>query len=282
MKIPFRRIRHGTLFLFILILPVGVRVDGDKPGELTIEGHAGTGQLASVIRDCSGNAITSESSTFSDVAGAVQYSRRTDDGSFFVFGIRGGRFTIDYQGATTGEDPLDPVAWEFNYWNPHVAWETPEGGVGVGWLSDKPPLDFGEGERSIPLTGHIRFGRYDGAYVLVSFNENQPLVSGGGNAVLGLGYPTGSRAGMFTGFSLDPYDRAGFVHRMSWRLSDGFDLDLSGRAGKAGSEFEGSVSLGLRYHIPLGPSGSVNSYLEKRAREKAEKKETKYEHKEIG
>ena len=85
MRISSRRLRQTTMWMFLIVMPVGVRIDGDTRNELTIEGHAGAGQLASVIRDCSGSTVASEANSFSDVAGAIQYSHRFGEGNFQFF-----------------------------------------------------------------------------------------------------------------------------------------------------------------------------------------------------
>jgi hypothetical protein len=281
-KFPSGKIRRSTLWLMLMVMPVGVRIDGEHDSELTLEGHAGTGQVISVVRDCSGRPIASHQNTYSDFAGAFQYSHRTGDGDFLVVGIRGGRLTSNYQPAS-GHFPyviFPEYEYEYTYWNPYLAWEGPYMGVGVGYLSEAPSLDFGDIQSSTPLSAHLRVGNYAKAHFLATYNENLPLASGGGYINLGVGYPAGDRLQMFTGFSGTPYDRIGLVQKISWRLSESFDLDLDGRAGNADGYFEGGLSLGLRYHLPLGPQTGPNPFLEKRGKEKSPEKKAGYQ--EIG
>jgi len=269
MKVFTRRLRHSTLWMLLVIMPVGVRIDGENDHELTIEGHAGAGQLASVIRDCSGNPVASESSNFSDVAGGVSYSHRFGEGNFLVLGLRAGRYQIDLRRATREPVLLEPYEYEYTYWNPHLALESPHVGVGFGYLSEEPRLDFSEGTMDTPVTAHLRLGSYAAAHFLATYNENLPMVSGGGHIILGMGYPAGERASMFTGFSMYPYDQIGLAQKVSWMVSDRFDLDLNARAGAAAGHFEGSISLGLRYHLPFGKKTGPNQFLEKRSQEKS-------------
>lgn len=287
MKIFTRRLRHTTMWMFLLIMPVGVRIDGNTGDELTIEGHVGAGQLASVIRDCSGDAISSESNSFSDYAGAVQYSHRFGEGNFVVLGLRSGQFRMDYQAATTAPVLSDPYRYEYSYWNPYVAIESPYMGFGIGYLSEDPLMGFGKwdfgsiedlyfgiGDFGPPISAHLRFGNYAKAHFLATYNENLPMVSGGGNITLGVGYHSGNNVSLFTGLTAAPYDRPGLVQKLSWGLSERFDLDLNGRAGAAGGTFEGSFSLGLRYHLPVGEPSGHNPFLEKnRKKDQEEEKE---------
>jgi hypothetical protein len=57
------KLRRTTLWIFLLVLPIGIRVDPEHPNELSLSVHGGTGQVVSVLRDCSGNAVSSEEMT---------------------------------------------------------------------------------------------------------------------------------------------------------------------------------------------------------------------------
>lgn len=280
MKIFTRRFRHSTLWMFLVIMPVGIRVDGEHESGLAIEGHAGTGQLASVIRDCSGNPVASESNTFSDLAGGGTYSHHFGEGNVLVLGLRAGRFRMDLRQATREPVLVEPYEYEYTYWNPHLALESPFVGIGFGYLSEEPVLHFSDWTMDTPVTAHLRLGSYAAAHFLATYNENLPMISGGGHIILGMGYPAGGRASMFTGFSGYPYDQIGLVQKVSWMVSDRFDLDLNARAGGAAGHFEGSVSLGLRYHLPFGKKIGPNPFLEERAQEKS--REDQPGHREIG
>ena len=54
----FFKLRRTTMFMFLLVMPIGVRIDPQHPNEFSISAHGGTGQVVSVIRDCDGNALT--------------------------------------------------------------------------------------------------------------------------------------------------------------------------------------------------------------------------------
>lgn len=263
MKIYARGIRQSTLWVFLLVMPLGIKIDGDTNSELTLEGEAGTGQVYSILRDCSGNQVASEKNEYSDYAGAAQLSFKSGEGNFIVLGLRGGHLSSDFKRASRLYSYASTLKYEYTYWNPHIAFESPYVGMGLGYVSGVPSLEFGSYEEATPISGHLRIGNYSKAYFLATYNENLPLVSGGGYINLGVGYPGGTRASLFTGFSAMPYDGLGIVQKISWRISNGFDLDLNGRAGVTGGNFEGGFSLGLRYHLPLGSESGGNKFLEK-------------------
>ena len=268
MKISTGTIRRSTLWVMIIVMPIGIRIDGENDGELTIEGHGGTGQVYSILRDCSGNPVASQENEYSDYAGAIQYSIRSGNENFIVLGVRGGRLYSEYRPASRGPSQVNPRDYEFSYMNPYLALEGPYAGVGIGYLAGAPGLHFGERETATPLSAHLRLGSYAAVHFLTTFNENLPLASGGGYFTMGIGYPVGSRANFFTGASGFPYDRGGLVQKVSVRLSDRFDLDLNGRVGWTAGNLENGFSFGLRYHLPLGKKSGPNLFLEKRKREK--------------
>ena len=280
MKISQRGIRRSTLWVFLLVMPVGIRIDGDTNSELTLEGHAGTGQVYSILRDCSGDPIASQKNTYSDFAGAVAYSIRSGEGNFIVLGLRGGHLSSEYQPASRVSWDGYPRKYEYTYWNPHLAIESPYVGIGIGYLSGAPSFEFGSYEDSEPVSAHLRLGNYSAGHFLATFNENLPLASGGGYLNLGIGYPGGKKASLFSGLTATPYDGLGFVQKVSWKLSTGFDLDLKGRAGFSEGNFEGGFSLGLRYHIPLGEQSGENKFLERQRKKNPTEKKTG--HQEIG
>ena len=115
-------------------------------------------------------------------------------------------------------------------------------------------MTFGDSSDAIPLSSHLRFGKYDKLNFQISLNEDLPLASGAGYFKIGISYPAGSRARLFTGLSSGFYESLGFVQQLVLPLSDRFDLDLSTRLGSADGHFEGGFALGLRLHMPFGTS----------------------------
>ena len=124
MKISSGTIRRSTLWVMIIVMPIGIRIDGENDGELTIEGHGGTGQVYSILRDCSGNPVASQENEYSDYAGAIQYSIRSGNENFIVLGVivylykTGNLVAVDSLRAMT----LRTVVWLVQF-------------IGLTWLS---------------------------------------------------------------------------------------------------------------------------------------------------
>ncbi|MEN8007686.1 MAG: hypothetical protein ABFS42_11765 [Candidatus Krumholzibacteriota bacterium] len=252
------KLRRTTLWLFIIVMPIGIRIDPEHPDELTVSAHGGVGQVVSVIRDCSGNPIASEKNKFVDMAGSVQVSHCSESGVIFALGVRGGNLDSNARmplssyvdGAQISDSYEQSVS--YSYYNPYAAMESKYIGIGAGYLSSEIPFTFGDSSDNLPMSSHLRIGNYHKANFQTSLNEDLPLASGGGYFKIGMGYPVGSKARLFSGLSAGFYDGLGFVQQVFLPLSNRFDLDLSVRLGSTESLFEGGFAMGLRYHLPFG------------------------------
>jgi hypothetical protein len=243
-----------TTFAFLAIMPLGMEVTDEKTGELMFGIHGGAGQTVTVIRDCSGNALSSKAHPFNEISGSVQYSHRVSDSTTMVLGVRGGQVNVnrhvlvyDQYGFPTDNE----VNINYPYFNPHVAIEGPGAGLGFGYVGGDLPAMFDDEYSHVRLSAHIRLGSADHKYFLVALNENQPLVSAGGPFNIGMGYRPGSRVRSFTGFSALFYEGLGFAQQLEIELSDAFLLDLGFRVGKAHTNFDGAASIGIRFRIPV-------------------------------
>lgn len=252
------KLRRTTLWMFMIVMPIGVRVDPEHPNELTVSAHGGAGQVVSVIRDCEGNPIASEENTFVDFAASMQVSHRSRDGIITALGFRSGHFNSNgrfplsgYDDGTGTTDSYEQTI-SYSYFNPYIAMESRYVGIGVGYLSGEIPSYYGDESSSIPMSGHLRLGNYNKVNFQISVNEDLPLASGAGYYKMGLGYPMGSGMRLFSGLSVGFYDQPGLVQQVFLPLSSRFDLDLSARLGSAAGKLEGGLALGLRYHLPWG------------------------------
>jgi len=253
-----QKLRRTTLWLFLIIMPIGVRIDPEHPNELTVSAHGGGGQVVSVIRDCDGNPLASEPSNFVDMAASVQVSHRSENGVITALGIRSGYLnsnaripqSVFADGSRSYDSYEESVS--YSYFNPYLAVESRYFGIGAGYLSGDVPNTFGKTGDTTPVSGHLRIGNYDKVNFQTSLNEDLPLASGGGYFKMGLGYPMGSRVRMFSGLSAGFYDRPGFAQQMALSISNRFDLDLAARVGSTDGNLEGGFALGLRYHVPFG------------------------------
>jgi hypothetical protein len=103
----FYRFRRLTIIPYLAVLPLGVTIEEPDPGELTFGVHGGGGRVLTVIRDCDGNALSTEEHPFTEISGTLQYSRRAGQGDTrWVIGVRGGQVRMADGGAT------------YDYWTP--------------------------------------------------------------------------------------------------------------------------------------------------------------------
>lgn len=256
----FFKLRRTTLFLFVMVMPMGVRVDPEHPNEFSMSVHGGTGQLVSVLRDCDGNVTSSEESKFEEVAGSMQVSHQLGSGQILTLGIRSGKLE------SQGRFPTSSYSYEsgsmeygsyertinYRYFNPYIALEGRKVGIGIGHLGGDYSTKFGDYDDNLPVSAHFRLGNYQRSNFQISLNEDLPLASGTGLFKMGIGYPAGARMQMFTGLSAGFYEDLGLVQQVYAPLSDRFDLDFSTRLGSTDGKFQGGVALGLRYHVPFG------------------------------
>jgi hypothetical protein len=242
------RSRRFVLFSFLAVMPLGVALEEDRPGDLTVGLHGGGGQVITVIRDCNGRAISTQDHPFNDIEGSLEYSRdygRND--TRWVIGLRGGQVRIrrndhGHFGAT-GEHT-------YKYWSPYGSIEDHNVGIGLGYLGGNLPTFFDGDDVDFRLTGHLRIGSLDGGHFLFALNESRPLLTGGGPWVLGAGYAPGSRVRGFTGLSAGWYEGLGIAQRLSIVLTDRAWLDFGFRIASTESNFDGGGSVGIRYRIP--------------------------------
>lgn len=242
--------------MIVLVLPIGMHTGSSDSLGVAVGVHAGKGQIASVIRDCNGNALHSEVSPYDDVSGSAYLTIPRADNLNFVLGVRGGRWNSTAGFAT----PVGPIFSgtygrtsdtdvRFSYVNPSLSIEGTKAGLGFGLILGDVPSSFGQGDNRLNYSWHIRLGSMKKGHFIVSMAENEPLISGGGHVDVGIGYPTGKHSHMFTGVNGGFYDRLGFLQQGRFRIIRPLSLDLSVRLGSAGGEFEGGFSGGLVFHI---------------------------------
>lgn len=230
--------------------------DEDSTG-LAFGVHGGYGQVASVLRNCSGDVLHAEGSSFSDVSGSAYYKALP-----VVIGIKVGYWSSSAGFARSDAQGLFSRSPDrnvnFRYINPSISLENRNVGVGFGYISGNVPLRFANFDAQADsfsqarISAHLRIGNRKKKYVSASFGENTPLISGGGLFVIGLGYPAGNTVQLFSGLSAGFYDRAGFLQRGAIRVSDNVSLDITARLASNGGVSESSISGGLIYHIGTG------------------------------
>lgn len=248
-------LRTPVLSFVILLMPITVRVPGDDIGSaggatdagtssvsdsgqrVTIDVMGGRGGYALVPSSCASTGPPAEDAFYNDAAAVVEYS----SGEVRA-GVRAGWLKVDLD-RTTQHTVL--------YFNPHVAWERPSYGAGLGYFAADDDLPFRERDfRSPPISGHLRIGP-PGKHVSVHFLEGTPLISGGGYFRIGAGVTPSPTTTLWAGASAEPFDEGGIFVNGSWRFREDVSLLFGTRYGKAKEGIpETGVTLGFRW-LPL-------------------------------
>jgi hypothetical protein len=251
MRCARRLLVRGPGILLLLAMPVGIETDSSSTTGLDVGLHGGTGHVASVLRNCDGQALHSEKSKFTDASGSISAIIPYTNKSSVVVGIRTGRWSSHVgfaQRTGTGSySRTKDTLIDFTYLNPHISVEGEKYGFGVGFFRRGVPSGLrGQFSGLIQASGHLRLGSLRKGYLLVSMAENQPLISGGGLLEIAVGYPVGTRSYMQSGLAGGFYDGMGFVQQGRVRLARPLSLDFSLRLGAHG---QSAVSGGVVLHL---------------------------------
>lgn len=248
---------HSAAALFILILPFGYESPDSDSTDFKLGLYGGTGQVAAVIRDCSGAPVASETARFNEAGGSASLHLGSDKTvSFWVTG-RAGTYRIDdartpvpdWYDVTT---PSPEQSFTEEYAGVSLSVEGPAVGIGFGFIAGDLPIYYSyfaeptEGQSHLKGSGHFRLGYINRFHLLASLAEGRPLLSSG-PLQIGFGYPFSNRVHGFSGLSTLWYDRAGFLQTVSIDLNRHLAIDFSGRFGSAAGHTEASISAGLTY-----------------------------------
>ncbi len=257
-KKSLKAVSHCTFISFLLVLPVGYYPDSGDSSDVAIGLYGGHGQVASVLRDCSGKVLQSEASKFTDVSGAFYVPVHRNPNSVITFGLKGGYWNAPRAGFAFRDINGDygrtaDSSISYSYINPNICLEFRTVGIGIGYLDGVDRFAF-ENYQSlyddkIPVSGHLRFGYLDNYYFLISLQENLPLASGGGYFDIGIGYGEYESLKSFTGLSFGFYERPGFIQQFRFKTKSHFDFDLSIRLGKGGGKTENAISAGVLFKL---------------------------------
>jgi len=240
-----RALTHVACISFILVLPIGYYPEDPDSSGLALGVYGGHTQMASVIRSCQGDIVSSDAYTGTEVAGAAYMAVPPSGHEPLVLGLRGG-----YWETRTGDQ-----RFSLTYWNPNFNLETEYFGWGLGYMYGDVPRQFDDlanpyqDDGYLRVTGHLRIGNAGKVYFSTSWGENSPLVTGGGMFDIGLGYPVGRTTRAFSGLTAGFYDGPGFSQQFQSRIARRLDLDLRFRFGSSGGVFEGGMSAGLVWRI---------------------------------
>ena len=240
---------------FALLLPVSIEnpaardsvVGGEHETRVTVVGAIGN--YAVIDRGCEGQVIATHPHEFSEAG--IEVSHRFPSNA--AIGVRSGvvrdrshEIRTDYS-VFPYRDSLVEVKDDVTYYNPYVAYDGRGGGLGAGWVISSG--DFGnEGNKTVlPWSAHLRLGRLDGPYFRIGVMEGLPLYTGGGYAEAGLGMRPNRSVDVYAGVSSGPYDGAGLMMKVDWRVQRNFALVVRGRVGNSGGEPQNGIGLGLTY-----------------------------------
>lgn len=200
-------VRLAALGLLIAILPVSIDVpalrDSSGRHETRFEGGLGKGQFSLISRGCQNQIVREVRNEVRSGGLAVEHEFPND----VVIGVRGG--VVDEQprvvtGAAPDEAPLPGRT--NHYWNPHVAHETRELGIGIGYLRAERQFVDPDGSTFRPdVSAHLRVGD-SRCYGMLRFMEDVPLGGDGYLCAEGGGALSHRAEGAFLATLYGPYD----------------------------------------------------------------------------
>lgn len=242
-------IRLACLGALIALLPVSVDIPalGDSSGrhETRLEGALARGQFSIVSRGCNNEILDQVRGQVRSGALAVEHEFPND----VVIGVRGGVVSEDLGRPEHSGGALPTGDRTNHYWNPHVGFEGPRFGIGVGALEAEHPFLLGEDSMLRPdVTGHIRFGDSRG-HAILRFMEDVPLESDGYlSAELGASPARNLEVGVLLGL-IGPYDGATIGLKGRVWLTPAAALQV--RA-SIGSLNQYDTALGVTARLPWG------------------------------
>ncbi|SYZ72055.1 hypothetical protein TRIP_C20170 [Candidatus Zixiibacteriota bacterium] len=249
-----RRLKHAVGFGVILVLPVGIYQNDPESTSVVVTGHIGAGQYASVIRGCNGP-IGATKNDFNDYAVGIHVAVPPRANSPVVIGFRYGEWRSDYRYPIRAYDeynnryiiPSEPSTIRFHYVNPSISYENRMVGIGFGYITGKRPEKLSPDENSLVADGsfHARIGDMRRAYFITSFNENTPLVSGGGYYDIGLGFVTRQNLTIYVGVGGGIYDSPGFMLQSQIPLDKHLHISGAFRYGRVAGVGEVGFAGGL-------------------------------------
>lgn len=250
---PSRLASHLTRTLgslLLLALPVGFYAENPDSIDFVVGVHGGTGQLVSVLHDCSGNTVAYQKNTFHDYSVSAYLPVARIRQTPVVAGVRAGHFDTQALVASRYPLPTDELRTRRDYINPNISLELRNVGFGFGAVIGDIPASFSdldeETRNHLPVSAHLRVGDIESAYALFSLMENTPLLSGGSYFDCGIGYTASRTLHGYSAVSLGFYDHVGFLQQARVRLNRSVDFELTLRLGESERYFEGSVAGGIR------------------------------------
>ncbi len=244
------------LILFLYPNIVCFTPESSDSSNTVIDFMLGLGKYSNVTYDCSGHATSVTNYSYIDYGGSISHNV-----DFFKFGVRGGAFSLDGEGETyyNPEYPYDAVStgeFSVQYVNPFIALDHKYAELSFGlvyftkypWQENIREWLINDG--TTQLSWLLRIGNQRAFHFSSHYLSNVPIFSGGGMYDMGLGIGSKkSRNITWLGFSVGPYQNAGFALKQNIQVTDNLDILIKGRIGQIESNLEGSISAGARYNF---------------------------------
>ena len=121
---------------------------------------------------------------------------------------------------------------------------------GLGYVGGPTQPEYDSGLEFPQVSGHLRAGALDKAYVSLRLMEGVPFYSGGGVFDAGIGFRVARPWDAWLGLSLPvPYDKLGIAAKSSLHVLPSVSLDLAGRYGKSEGIAEYGASVGVTFSL---------------------------------
>ena len=252
---------HNHRFRIILILILYPNIvcftpESSDSSNTVIDFMLGLGKYSNVTYNCRGHATSTTNYSYIDYGGSI--SHKVD---FFKFGVRGGGYSLDgaggsyynpeysYEAVSTGD-------YSIQYVNPFIALDHKYAELSFGlvyftkypWQENIRRLLINDG--TTQLSWLLRIGNKRAFHFSTHYLSNVPIFSGGGMFDMGLGIGSKkSRNITWLGFSVGPYQNAGFALKQNIQVTNNLDILIKGRIGQIESNLEGSIAAGARYNF---------------------------------
>jgi hypothetical protein len=239
MTMALSRCSFGVL---LMLLPLQIPLTPDDSVSTSLQIIGSHGQYAAISRSCEGDVTDKDGLPLTEVGISAQHRVK----SWLSVGIDGGVIRSKLE---TEEDVNAETAFKhqnFTYASPHVDFNASWIGAGVGAVVAPHGLPFdGEQTEDVLPSFHLRLGKPRIFYFDASLCRSLPLSHG--YFTMGLGSKASKKTNWWVGISGLPYDGAGLLTRVDFRMSPAVQLTTSLRLGTSEGISENALGIGLRF-----------------------------------
>lgn len=242
--------------VLLVLLPLQVPLIPDDSVSTSLQIIGSHGQYAAVSRSCEGDVLEKDGIPITEVAVSANHVA----GSVVTLGIDGG--------SSRSKTELDAIFMDgqsarifkrrdFIYAVPHVDLNAAWIGTGLGAVLSQRglPVEGGVTDKVLP-SAYLRLGKPRTLYFDISVLHNVSLTHG--YFTVGLGSKSSKRADWWIGLSGFPYDGAGLLTRVDFRMSPAVQLTTSLRLGtsEAFRKMLWESGCDFRIDVQMGSPGS--------------------------